>query len=80
MKIDHKRIIEDYRAAYHRANGREMFSRLTYESGWFVIRYPTGFVISRHRAAQMEAMTEKLAAQAREQFGSFVEDDSMAGE
>jgi hypothetical protein len=80
MKIDHKRIIENYRAAYHRANGRELAASIAYEHGWFAFRYPSGFLFDRLRAAKMEEMTGKLAARAREQSGSFVEDDSMAGE
>jgi hypothetical protein len=63
MKIDPQPIIDEYRAAYLKANGRQMYSDILYQAGWFVFlpRYGT-IVQGRYRAAQMREMIARLNA------------------
>jgi hypothetical protein len=58
-KIDPQPIIDEYRDAYLRANGRDADSDLSYENGWFVFRF-RGILQLRYRAAQIRDMTARL--------------------
>jgi hypothetical protein len=60
MKIDPQPIIDEYRDAYLRANGRDTDRTITYENGWFVFRLRKLSNVSRYRADQMREMTARL--------------------
>ena len=61
-RVEAQVIIDEYRAAYFQANGRRLEKTITYESGWFVFRSPSGFLTERRRAAHVQAMKERLNA------------------
>jgi hypothetical protein len=61
-KIDPQPIIDEYRAAYFKANGRELQYSLTYERGWFCFRSNSGFITGRHRARAMWEFIARLKA------------------
>jgi hypothetical protein len=65
-RTDSETVIADYRAAYEAATGGPAPS-VTYERGWFALRYRNGLGVQRYRGAQIINMTGALVARAAKQ-------------
>jgi hypothetical protein len=64
-KIDHEKIIREYRAAYKAANGRAIPEGVSYEAGWFIFRGSDGYAFhGRKRSYEIIEMTTRLKERA----------------
>lgn len=63
MKQTAAEIIDEYKTAFKRANGRGV--AIVFENGWY--RVSNGIGGGRYRAKQIKRMTETLAQRAAEQ-------------